>query len=260
MDLHKTVLIGDDTADFGTICRDSLKDQGLEVTLCRRDGKEVIAAVAASRPRIAVINMLMVHGDAIGVIRACREQGLDTAFIVVSPYENQLIVSQIMKMEKCLFMLQPFDLEELYQRIDMLLDKPAAKYSPDATGEISQHDLEIMITDIIHEIGVPAHIKGYHYLREGIVLAVRNISLINSVTKELYPAIAKKFGSTPSRVERAIRHSIEVAWDRGDVDVLNSYFGYTIQNSRGKPTNSEFIAMIADRIRMQLQGGETSIS
>ena len=204
--------------------------------------------------------MLMVHGDAIGVIRACREQGLDTAFIVVSPYENQLIVSQIMKMEKCLFMLQPFDLEELYQRIDMLLDKPAAKYSPDAAGEISQHDLEIMITNIIHEIGVPAHIKGYHYLREGIVLAVRNISLINSVTKELYPAIAKKFGSTPSRVERAIRHSIEVAWDRGDVDVLNSYFGYTIQNSRGKPTNSEFIAMIADRIRMQLQGGETSIS
>ena len=167
---------------------------------------------------------------------------------------------QIMKMEKCLFMLQPFDLEELYQRIDMLLDKPAAKYSPDAAGEISQHDLEIMITNIIHEIGVPAHIKGYHYLREGIVLAVRNISLINSVTKELYPAIAKKFGSTPSRVERAIRHSIEVAWDRGDVDVLNSYFGYTIQNSRGKPTNSEFIAMIADRIRMQLQGGETSIS
>ena len=260
VDLHKTVLIGDDSADFGTICREALKDHGLDVQLCGRDGRDVLDAISAGRPRVAVINMLMVHGDAIAVIRACREQNLETAFIVVSPYENQLIIGQIMKMEKCLFMLQPFDLEELYQRILLLLDKPAAKRGAGTPEEISQHDLELMITNILHEIGVPAHIKGYHYLREGIVLTVRDISLINSVTKELYPSIAKKFGSTSSRVERAIRHSIEVAWDRGDVDVLNSYFGYTIQNSRGKPTNSEFIAMIADRIRMQLQGGETSIS
>lgn len=111
-----------------------------------------------------------------------------------------------------------------------------------------------MVTEVIHQIGVPAHIKGYHYLRESIILSVENPEMINSVTKLLYPTVAKKFETTPSRVERAIRHAIEVAWDRGDLDTLNSYFGYTIHNSRGKPTNSEFIAMIADKLRLQIKG------
>jgi two-component system response regulator (stage 0 sporulation protein A) len=110
-----------------------------------------------------------------------------------------------------------------------------------------------MVTDIIHQIGVPAHIKGYHYLRESIILSVENPDIINSVTKRLYPAVAKRFSTTSSRVERAIRHAIEVAWDRGDVDVLTSYFGYTIHNTKGKPTNSEFIAMIADKLRLELK-------
>ena len=114
-------------------------------------------------------------------------------------------------------------------------------------------DLEVMVTEIIHQIGVPAHIKGYHYLRESIMLAVENPDIINSVTKQLYPSVAVKFETTSSRVERAIRHAIEVAWDRGDVDTLNSYFGYTIHNGRGKPTNSEFIAMISDKLRLKLK-------
>ena len=113
------------------------------------------------------------------------------------------------------------------------------------------HDLEKDVTDMIHEIGVPAHIKGYQYLREAIMMSVEDTEMLNSITKILYPTIAKKFQTTPSRVERAIRHAIEVAWDRGDIDTLNSYFGYTIQNSRGKPTNSEFIAMIADNLRLK---------
>ena len=117
-------------------------------------------------------------------------------------------------------------------------------------------NLEVMVTEIIHQIGVPAHIKGYHYLRDGIVLAVKDHNMINSVTKLLYPTIAKMNNTTSSRVERAIRHAIEVAWDRGDVDVLNSYFGYTIRNSRGKPTNSEFIAMIADNLNLQLKNDQ----
>lgn len=114
-------------------------------------------------------------------------------------------------------------------------------------------DLTVTISEIMHQIGVPAHIKGYQYLREAIILSVNDDEMINSVTKYLYPTVAKKFGTTPSRVERAIRHAIEVAWDRGDVDVLSSYFGYTIQNQRGKPTNSEFIAMISDRLKLKMK-------
>ena len=114
-------------------------------------------------------------------------------------------------------------------------------------------DVELMVTEMIHQIGVPAHIKGYHYLREAILLSVEDPEIMNAVTKVLYPTVAKKFGTTPSRVERAIRHAIEVAWDRGDVDTLNAYFGYTIHNSRGKPTNSEFIAMLSDKLRLTLK-------
>ena len=115
-------------------------------------------------------------------------------------------------------------------------------------------DLEAMVTDILHEIGVPAHIKGYQYLREAIIIAVQDMEVINAVTKVLYPEVAKRFHTTPSRVERAIRHAIEVAWDRGDLETLQGYFGYTVNSAKGKPTNSEFIAMIADRIRLQSKG------
>jgi two-component system response regulator (stage 0 sporulation protein A) len=259
LDLYQKVLIGDDSADFGAICKEALREKGFEVLLQKKDGKEILSAISSQKPEVAVLSMLMVRGDAIGVIQACRKQGIPTAFIVTSPIENTMMIQEIMRQDRCYFMLEPFDLEELYQRIEMMVGRSGQTKNPNAAGEPSQHDLEIMITNIIHEIGVPAHIKGYHYLREGIALSVQNIALINAVTKELYPAIAKKFNSTSSRVERAIRHAIEVAWDRGDVDVLNSYFGYTIQNSRGKPTNSEFIAMIADRIRMKLRGNESLI-
>ena len=119
--------------------------------------------------------------------------------------------------------------------------------------ETKELSLETMVTELLHEIGIPAHIKGYHYIREAITIAVNNADIINSVTKQLYPMVAKKYQTTSSRVERAIRHAIEVAWDRGDIDVLNSYFGYTIHNERGKPTNSEFIAMIADKLRLRLK-------
>ncbi|WP_312644577.1 sporulation initiation factor Spo0A C-terminal domain-containing protein, partial [Hydrogenoanaerobacterium sp.] len=123
----------------------------------------------------------------------------------------------------------------------------------------SEPDIEMMVTEIIHQIGVPAHIKGYHYLRESIVLCIEDHDIINSVTKQLYPTVAKRYNTTSSRVERAIRHAIEVAWDRGDVDTLNSYFGYTIHNSRGKPTNSEFIALISDKLTLRLKGMRTEI-
>ena len=120
-------------------------------------------------------------------------------------------------------------------------------------NDLSNGDIEVKVTEILHQIGVPAHIKGYHYLRNSIIMSVENPDIINAVTKQLYPSVAKEFNTTSSRVERAIRHAIEVAWDRGDVDILNSYFGYTIHNGRGKPTNSEFIAMISDKLRLQLK-------
>jgi two-component system response regulator (stage 0 sporulation protein A) len=149
------------------------------------------------------------------------------------------------------FMLKPYDVEQLCENISVLMknkdDNSVAPLRIDAFG------IELRVTQILHEIGVPAHIKGYHYLRDSIMMSIEKPEIINAVTKQLYPSVAKKYQTTSSRVERAIRHAIEVAWDRGDVDVLNSYFGYTIHNDRGKPTNSEFIAMISDRLRLQIK-------
>ena len=148
------------------------------------------------------------------------------------------------------YVIKPFRPSDLLDRISELIT--CCSESNSQRGEVYSvnRELEITITDILHQIGVPAHIKGYHYLRDSIIMSVKRPEIINAVTKELYPSVAKKYETTSSRVERAIRHAIEVAWDRGDVDVLNSYFGYTIHNSRGKPTNSEFIAMISDRLRI----------
>ncbi len=151
------------------------------------------------------------------------------------------------------YFIKPFDTQMLIQRIKQLSGLSAPAQGNIVSFSSSDNSLEVIVSEIMHRIGVPAHIKGYQYLREAIILAVNNGEIMNSVTKLLYPTVAKTFKTTPSRVERAIRHAIEVAWDRGDVDVLNSYFGYTIQNSRGKPTNSEFIAMISDKLKLNLK-------
>ena len=154
------------------------------------------------------------------------------------------------------FVLRPFNVSELAQNIVRLVNnKNSQSTGLPVQGKTDKHEisLEVTVTEILHQIGVPAHIKGYHYLRDSIIMSVEKPEIINAVTKQLYPSVAKKYETTSSRVERAIRHAIEVAWDRGDVDVLNSYFGYTIHNGRGKPTNSEFIAMISDKLRLQMR-------
>jgi two-component system response regulator (stage 0 sporulation protein A) len=153
-------------------------------------------------------------------------------------------------------MLKPCDMSALVERLEEIrggenLRMPAARH----TG---QQSIETMVTNIIHEIGVPAHIKGYQYLREAIIIAVEDMDVINAITKILYPQVAKTFQTTPSRVERAIRHAIEVAWDRGDLDTLQRFFGYTVSNTKGKPTNSEFIALIADKLQLQLKSSEVA--
>ena len=168
--------------------------------------------------------------------------------IVLSSVDNMRFESEILNGGADYYFLKPVEAEIIAQRISQL-----SGWQKGGATEKSSSDLEVVVSEIMHQIGVPAHIKGYQYLREAIILSINNTEMMGSVTKLLYPTVAKTFKTTSSRVERAIRHAIEVAWDRGDVDVLSSYFGYTIQSSRGKPTNSEFIAMIADKLRLQLK-------
>ena len=201
----------------------------------------------------AVITDLWLSGlDGIGIIKNARNLDLRKrpAFILMSPINKQSLLIEASEAGADFCILKPFDFSSLLTYVEAVIKKRADK--PSRADKLSDiPDMEAQVTKIIHQIGVPAHIKGYQYLRCAILLTIDDAEVINSVTKVLYPTIAKRFGTTTSRVERAIRHAIEVAWDRGDVDTLNSYFGYTIQNSRGKPTNSEFIAMIADNLRLK---------
>ena len=194
--------------------------------------------------------------DVIGVLQNIR--GLadkeKPQVMVLSAVDNAQLEGEVLRAGASYVFIKPFDMGMLAERIIKFSgwkNESRPVYAKD--GVISDNELELMITEIIHQIGVPAHIKGYHYLREAIMLSIKNEEVINSITKLLYPTVAKKFSTTSSRVERAIRHAIEVAWDRGDLDVLNAYFGFTINNDRGKPTNSEFIAMIADKIRLRIR-------
>ena len=190
------------------------------------------------------------HIDAMGVLSRInmKDPVKRPLIIIVSSLDNQSFEREITRCGVDYFFLKPVDPQMVADRIAQIYSWKGVNVS--VTNETPE-DINIVITDILHQIGVPAHIKGYQYVREAIRLSIENPEMMSSVTKVLYPTVAKTFKSTSSRVERAIRHAIEVAWDRGDVDVLNSYFGYTIQSQRGKPTNSEFVAMIADKIRLK---------
>ena len=189
--------------------------------------------------------------DGIGLIRKVKSHSPDCLFILMSPVNKHSVLLEATEAGADLCILKPFSLDSVLAHVESLV-KISKRETPEAPVTASEHpDVEAQVTKIIHQIGVPAHIKGYQYLRCAILMTIEDNDVINSVTKILYPTVAKKYKTTTSRVERAIRHAIEVAWDRGDVDTLNSYFGYTIQNSRGKPTNSEFIAMIADNLRLK---------
>ena len=170
--------------------------------------------------------------------------------MVMSSSDNQRFEQEVLRAGADYYFLKPFDINILAQRINQLTGW--SKTQGDVTKQ-DNVDLQVTVSEIMHQIGVPAHIKGYQYLREAIMLSINDREMMSSVTKVLYPTVAKMYSTTASRVERAIRHAIEVAWDRGDVDVLSSYFGYTIQSTRGKPTNSEFIAMISDKLRLRMK-------
>lgn len=255
METKLKVIIADDTTEFGNNCSNVLKSYGMETLLCQKDGHKLLKMIVDTSPDVVLADIFMPNLDILGVLEELKNRNIKRCplVMVVSSFDNPKLESEALNAGAAYYFIKPFDFSILAERILQISKWSDKTQHITRQNEINDSDLELMITEIIHQIGVPAHIKGYHYLREAIMLSVRNSDMINSITKLLYPTVAKKHSTTSSRVERAIRHAIEVAWDRGDIDVLNSYFGYTIQNNRGKPTNSEFIAMISDKLRLRLK-------
>ncbi len=258
MEFTMKILIADENAAQRQSLRNELSRAGYRNIEEASNGEEALMKIGKSHPDIAIVDVWLSKLDGIGVLRNCRTLNFTPdkkpAFIVVSMVSNQNVFIEAANAGADLCLLKPYNIESLCEHINSLCKARALGTQVTAHGADENNrapDIETQVTKIIHQIGVPAHIKGYQYLRTAILLTVNDSDIINSVTKILYPSVAKKYQTTTSRVERAIRHAIEVAWDRGDVDTLNSYFGYTIQNNRGKPTNSEFIAMIADNLRLK---------
>ena len=257
MEYTTKILIADENAAQRQSLKNELVRCGYRNIEEASNGEDALIKIGRYHPDIAIIDIWLSKLDGIGVIRNCRSLNfspdLPPAFIVVSMVSNQNIFMEATHAGADLCLLKPYNIESLCDHITSLTANRmrGGEITTNTISDDKTPDIETQVTKIIHQIGVPAHIKGYQYLRTAILLTVKDSDIINSVTKVLYPSVAKKYQTTTSRVERAIRHAIEVAWDRGDVDTLNSYFGYTVQNNRGKPTNSEFIAMIADNLRLK---------
>ncbi|MBQ7546620.1 MAG: sporulation transcription factor Spo0A [Clostridia bacterium] len=253
--MHKKfkIILTDDGTEFTGGCTSALRSAGYEVTVAPKDGPDVLNLVEKTEPDVLVMDSFLSRLDALGVLEEIRKRGLRKPLtIVLCAMSNPNLEREIVRAGADYYLLKPVDVSVLAERIKQLTGwfRDTLDRSSEA---VTDDNMRILVSDIMHQLGVPAHIKGYQYLRESILLTVHNSDMMSSVTKVLYPTVARQFKTTPSRVERAIRHAIEVAWDRGDVDVLSSYFGYTIQTSRGKPTNSEFIAMISDKLRLRMK-------
>ena len=254
MELTAKILIADENADSRRGYRDALLRAGYNRVEEAANGEDALAMIRRSHPDIVIADVWLSKLDGIGLVRQAGALRYDPdrppVFIIASAVANQNLFLEASRAGATLCLPKPVDHKSLLEHIRGLLTGRGG-LSVSATGDNTPPDIESQVTKIIHQIGVPAHIKGYQYLRTAIMMTVHDSDIINSVTKVLYPSVAKKYATTTSRVERAIRHAIEVAWDRGDIDTLNSFFGYTVQTTRGKPTNSEFIAMIADSLRLK---------
>ena len=257
------VVIAENGTELGKSCEKALKGYGMDVIMCEKDGSLLLEKIRTEKPDVVLADIFMQNQDILGVLDEIKKTDAKERpmIMAMSSFDNPRLEKETLNAGASYYFLKPFDINAMAERI-IRLSGWRNEISPVVVKDnvVTDPELELMVTEIIHQIGVPAHIKGYHYLREAIILSVKNSEIINSVTKLLYPTVAKNHGTTSSRVERAIRHAIEVAWDRGDIDVLNSYFGYTIQNDRGKPTNSEFIAMIADKIRLRYKGSNFTLA
>lgn len=263
VDMEKlSVAIADDNERMvrllGQIVR---SDDELQVVGTARDGEEAYEMIKSKEPDVVLLDIVMPKLDGLGVmnkVNSDKSMKKHPAFIMISAIGQEKITEDAFDLGAEYFIMKPFDNDMVLSRIKRVRDRNAGRAEAarrvnayEKAKECNKPNLESVITEIIHEIGVPAHIKGYQYLREAIMMSVNDIEMLNSITKILYPTIAKKYQTTPSRVERAIRHAIEVAWSRGKMDTIDELFGYTINNGKGKPTNSEFIALIADRIRLE---------
>lgn len=262
-----TVLIADDNVDFSrTLATYINRQEELEVIGMAKDGLEAVEMITNISPDIVLLDVIMPHLDGLGVLEKVNEIDKKPICIMLSAVGQDKITQRAIECGAQYYVVKPFDIEALIKRMkefkffrpggpNNFISKEAKQQYiaiQDGTAK-KEESLEALVTNIIHEVGVPAHIKGYQYLREAIIMVVKDIDVINQITKSLYPQIAKKFGTTPSRVERAIRHAIEVAWGRGQQEAVEAIFGYTISAAKGKPTNSEFIAMIADKLRLELK-------
>jgi len=265
------ILIVDDNKDFCDILSEYLeKQEDMEIVGVANNGREAVDLIPQKLPDLVILDIIMPHLDGLGVLEKINGMNLSKfpKVIILSAVGQDKITQRAINLGADYYVIKPFDFEIFIERIRQMTNESSVKNNISEPKRQSMQSsqnrpslvtnnrsLEAEITNIIHEIGVPAHIKGYLYLREAITMVVGNIELLSAVTKELYPSIAKKFNTTSSRVERAIRHAIEVAWSRGKVDTINNLFGYTVHNDRGKPTNSEFIAMVADKLRLEQQVG-----
>ncbi len=259
METKTRILIVDANQDFRDMITDFLRgEKDMEVLGTAADGLEALAMAEELGPDMILMDLVLPKLDGLEVLSRLSEMGSDSRIIILSGFVNSNILAECSARGADYFLPKPCDIPTILLRIRQLSGKNGSSMMAQGVDCRSANqrsrqdaDLEAVVTDIIHEIGVPAHIKGYQYLREAIILTINNMDMINAVTKVLYPEVAKKFSTTPSRVERAIRHAIEVAWDRGDIETLQKFFGYTVSNIKGKPTNSEFIAMIADCLSLR---------
>ena len=259
METKTRIFTADANLDFCRMLeRVAAAEKDMEIVGTAADGAEALTKIAELRPDVVLLELVLPTLDGLEVLRRMPETGCKPSIIVLSGFINNNVVAACSAAGADFFVTKPCDAATLFTRIRQVVgaahpSAPAGGFDCRSFAAAQSHDanLEAVVTDIIHEIGVPAHIKGYQYLREAIILTINDMDMINAVTKVLYPEVAKKFATTPSRVERAIRHAIEVAWDRGDIETLQKFFGYTVSNIKGKPTNSEFIAMIADNLSLR---------
>lgn len=258
------VLLADDNRDFIEVLKLYIQSQeDMELVGVAYHGNEALELIFQESPDVIVLDIIMPHLDGLGVLEKLQNEERRPHVIILSAFGQESMTQRAVNLGADYYVLKPFDLDTLGKRIRQLCGEntftstPGPSVANSAIAQVvnvapktSAKNLEVEVTRMIHQMGVPAHVKGYQYLRDAIVSVVQEVSLLGAVTKELYPMIADKYQTTPSRVERAIRHAIELAWDRGNVEFMNRFFGYTINVDRGKPTNSEFIAMVADKLRM----------
>ncbi len=250
-----TVFIADSAEEFCAALTAALQEaEGFQVVGTANDGETALRRISECKPQVLVLDLMLPKRDGISILKSLSALDKKPVTLVTSGFVTEYVANSAVSLGARYLMMKPCDMAVLVERLEEI--RGGQNTLP--LRRSNKTGIETMVTGIIHEIGVPAHIKGYQYLREAIIIAVNDMDVINAITKVLYPQVAKTYGTTPSRVERAIRHAIEVAWDRGDLDTLQKFFGYTVSNTKGKPTNSEFIALIADKLQLQLRSAEAA--